>query len=1533
MYNNNIYMSGYNNIKPGYNKAPYIKPINTFQKKNHIPIKNIKNSSVEKLFTIVQSSNYDQIMNFVSDENIILNVYDEENETVIHKILNNQDENLTENDKFDLIVFFVNRGVSVGKQNSFNVTALHLACKYQYHKIVSYLVVNQNANTNAVDNSGMTPLHYLVQGKITPCKKKKIVQSLVPDNNNKNNNNNTEISHTAKIIINILYTLQFKKYVTHIKNSIGELKNIYPNDFITYENELINDISNILSNTTMQKSEKVTVITNKSLANITSMTKDMENKFKSVLEPLNITNIDVETNNLHIFIEDLINKFNNNKSSVKTKLNSSQVTINKHIDNLTNKINSIFDNIHAINMNRQFLILNNDTGVDFNEIRDDVFNSIIQHQNPDPDINIPVEIYRNMPILPIAPPNLTNMDFGLNNIEVVRGSKVDQDMWKKNRINARAYPLTDDRGIDPAIVVTKGPILNIADLGAELVPDPDDRLKYYFVSKLYYVINEIVNYSQKINNCIEILNNNIDNNYYYGVYNVINIIIALIINMSQCMVFINNEKMYIKENIIKLYKSFEKAFKNHNDYKYSFSFEHVIDLLINIKNLTDEIYDIFTKLYDSFITLHNNLNSTINLINEHCGITFVNAYFRNGNNPFTVIDAGSVQNVFDVPLLNLNQLPQSYIDYQKIYKTHINDVDDIYIQYMANINDNYKPTYYNDLPHVLGVIKTVDIMSFDIIDLTDVALVALQSLPQNGLIPIVGKLGYNNSSILIDNREDTVLLSINGIMSDYLKILKYNIVQNIMLLFKEQDIYSVHGVPAGDILIDNNEKLINNIVEQKYELEEFIDSNINSEQIILSIVGKIADDILIESIKSLINVNIVRINNNIIKRINNDNIYEIDENTFITQDNGFETSLHKSINDIINKNITKHNVLDLTYPTINNNNNNNNNNLTQYPIFSKNYTSVNDITEQDCYNIDPTIVNILVKNRASINAKDRSRLTPIFYAIDTLHIELVDSLLINGATVNSPNIRNSAGLTPLEYSLHLYKQHSNITTDNIPTIIETFYGSIYNNIKNTIESNKDYKNNIIIYFDNIFPQTLLMYNHMLYKYMMKYIGNWGFDDFEQLSHIMSNYNIINEQQFHAKNIPLITINNTDDKMFKYSTKVYGINEQVDTKQRDINSIQDKISKLYDEIKNITEELKVYIEPLDQDTRTYVNSRTDILNELTIEKDNLIESLNLVKAQEELGKNKLTNVTNAVKANYNTNVLIMKNETDLYKGKLNIGDLYNAISSHITRGADYMLYNELWSNYKQSDLIHPTNIHLLCCLLENKIVSGFNTLQTNLLIVDQLNIICKLYKNVFTTIINDYNDLPKEYSDDNYVLKEVIDIITHVVSSVICANFYYTIRNMLTKYYISVNTYNKLKYANKKEYYKNIRDSINNITSQTKLKKYIIDEIPIKLVKQNLHIYDDNFDQKKNNESTEVLLGNVTNMLKITNVISIDNNSLLIKNITTYIVPYYVDIIQQVVPAMKNVIDNYNRYIMNGYRNLAIVTSMFKKAESEVVSKN
>lgn len=245
----------------------------------------------DELFSLINNMDTQQLKQYSVINAITLNVEDANSgDNLIHKVILSTNPLKKEFHRLNVIKFLVQNGVNPDKPNRENHTPLHLACREQYFTIVEYLV-DLSVELNYVDNYGMSPFHYALQGKIELLKENNDTEGFIPKPKKINLEKNNKIIEIKKIIWTLIKENSFLKLLTNtVKETIeGDISiNKKKTDFL----KKITD-SAINTGTTDQNKflkENIEIFKNE----IETFVKNKWNNFKAITE-LEIHEKDSET--------------------------------------------------------------------------------------------------------------------------------------------------------------------------------------------------------------------------------------------------------------------------------------------------------------------------------------------------------------------------------------------------------------------------------------------------------------------------------------------------------------------------------------------------------------------------------------------------------------------------------------------------------------------------------------------------------------------------------------------------------------------------------------------------------------------------------------------------------------------------------------------------------------------------------------------------------------------------------------------------------------------------------------------------------------------------------------------------------------------------------------------------------------------------------------------------------------------------------------------------------------------------------------
>lgn len=840
-----------------------------------------------------------------------------------------------------------------------------------------------------------------------------------------------------------------------------------------------------------------------------------------------------------------------------------------------------------------------------------------------------------------------------------------------------------------------------------------------------------------------------------------------------------------------------------------------------------------------------------------------------------------------------------------------------------------------------------------------------------------GNIGFDRA---VDMKiQDGTLESVRPLLGTFIYNIKYILIQNILKLYNND---TTKGYPAARTSILNpgntkDKKIIDDINHIKSEIDITIKSVYNitdSKKHLYSIVAKIADELINSHIINSIKKTSITISKQILK----DNSPTVDRERFAPynrmfidkKDTGFKLNFNTLFDEIIEGFLMRRNakaytslkysgkIMDDESPVSD-----------QEKVYNMDYKQTNEINEYNCYKINSGLVKHLIKNGADQNKKDISRKTPLFYAIDMLNPKIIQTLINNNARVSSISVIDNIGNTPLKHAVNIYKQHNSYfipSTDGVyyKEILDKMYRHMLDDIKTSIRSKDDFKNNVIRNVDLAFPQLIVMLNNLFSFDMKMYIRDWNFDDYHDLCALMKKHKIITK--YCDDNTPafldiddneihnIVSGNTNIEPLVDKKSLMKSSKEETDDEINRIKSVIDSLKKekSFIERKRLDRFNKGYVKHLNRQVSNMerkINSMKSSLKNERAEIKNIntnITSYTDIKVDDI--KRRITNFLGGGRDGYfdyssetSTQAVIQfyKNIFNKIVNNINLRGSSNDYDGH----EDYLGYNNMWRSYVTSEdrLRTMDNLHFSLLHLENRLLDKVESDPIDTAM--GFKKISKVYSNIIVPFIKDYEELSDDTMIDNYALHSVINIITHIVRHIVATSMYSAIIKTVIMYINSISpseadaaekrTTNIFK--SKQEYRSYVVKVIDNLlglgnssTFPPKLARYVVGEIPKMTVKHVLKIYNDDYDSSKKISNFDDIFSPILGIIKSNGVIMIDDDSSLIKNLRDVILPYYKEMYTIIIPKMKILSDNYFRYLMNESKYVEIMNILLQKSVAE-----
>ena len=1002
---------------------------------------------------------------------------------------------------------------------------------------------------------------------------------------------------------------------------------------------------------------------------------------------------------------------------------------------------------------------------------------------------------------------------------------------------------------------------------------------------------------------------------------------------------------------------------------YDYSYENIGIACDNILNNLSTINDSIDNIYNTLQKFVAILNDTIEFINNESAIKYIDGFhiFDNTTGQFTLDD------VFVQPIEKLTPLPESFTDIENIYNSKSIDIIrkhfiETYIPYIykhhspeyissksilnnildpinnTNVQDNYKIQYINvnrkydqqelnalgpffwdvrislnpdiqfaaNLDYRPGYLLT-NYYLINLFDSKDQApRIKYKSLSE-GINDNPTDIEFRIGNYEIKNtakayqRYELAIPTLRGYIDQHINVLKYMVVQNIITFVKENN----------DTIDD-----IKNEIKEKYQ---YPDNDMDS--VLYTLIGTITDALIIAYLNSAI----YKTTNNIIQNIHdnddNDDKHLFAKAQILLPDTGFKLKFVELFGDII-KNLQegsenfKDNLDKLKYDNITMKQPNEledfREQISENVLININYDPKSKSDKKRCHKIDLSVLETLIKYGCNINSKDYNGNSPIFYAIELQHVKSCEKLIEYGAIVSLPISKNLQMQTPLDHALKIYRQHNQLIY-NKDTFFQELIQPYQKELLKELKTKEEYGNNVIRYIEIIYPQLIIMYNNLLSDMLKSYYKKWTNDKQIKLEKTLHKYNSLHVDDNFQKRVPSLVLTDGEINELLDNINNYHV---IKNNENQTNSRKDK----YEE-----ELQRLYEQKLSLNNKIIQNPEDKIDYAINQGTNKKIQEINTTineykKAIKEITDNQ-TKISNDHKSNSDTiktdlkdglDEIMINSKENNYETKELYETIFEKLSNLSDNQFDYFVYNHFWKLYINSNyrLKHMDNIHFVTSNIELEILTRLENTKKSLIYSDSkpdIDILSKLYIDVFENIIEDYTNLPKKYdSNKNYMMVYVINIITHIAKHVIFSNFYYTILKTLS-YFI---------------YQQTGETDFNKFNSTGTLESYIIDKLPLKAIKYILGIYKNNNDKNESIKSVTDLFNPILEIINKNPFYVIQPNSSLINKLNTYIFPYYRDLLSYIIPKMFSLINNYNNLILNSSRHMQIINILLNKAVKE-----
>ena len=449
---------------------------------------------------------------------IKLTFTDNDNNSVIHVLVNASDRQISEDTKLRLLEFFINRGAPINSYNKLGLTPLHIAIGNNSIKVVEYLL-KHGANSNAeVSRTKLLPLHLALKSSVSVCTDLVIPQQLAPDDKK-------DVDELRNAINNKIIGTFDSRFFELFCNIFDNYRDGYNNKRV--KDEFEKEMLDIINVSTINLDTKKKQVTDKMQARIINIAKEVNRIDKSDLFPNYVDYLNKDYQQIIDEFHDIeIEKIKQNENQIYDLYDKNFNNFKTILSDLTNHYNAYIEyfKLHLLYISKSKF--NNGQNILIYLFN---INNVIHVYNGDINANVLQNAPYEIDILTGARPPLplpgvqpfastldlsNNVTFSVtmdNILNDINNPDIDIDQYTRKKIGIiikdlkqlnKIKTLIDQINIDSFERIPTNPLPG-APAGAPPLPPPPQRYSYKFLLlnyiKICKLIDLIINNTNDIN--------------------------------------------------------------------------------------------------------------------------------------------------------------------------------------------------------------------------------------------------------------------------------------------------------------------------------------------------------------------------------------------------------------------------------------------------------------------------------------------------------------------------------------------------------------------------------------------------------------------------------------------------------------------------------------------------------------------------------------------------------------------------------------------------------------------------------------------------------------------------------------------------------------------------------------------------------------------------------------------------------------------------------------------------------------------------